>query len=341
MIGLEMSDLLLLGGQPAAVKPGRAEILASCLKGDIAPTYIPEIWNKQGRTVRAVRWPPRWARTRIERADDPAYVGEGEDILGTWHWLDFDDALFHTAATAYRAYGNRCLAVSMQVTDYQGRSFDLTQDIPLLKARLERCYRYGLVPIVCVQLVDQGGHGAETLERLPALIDAVGADLLRAVFTAWELVVDGGMSQFTGPEHESLLELLRRKLPDCVIGVEFATPPDHDPITYDGRVTPNGEEAAWWYEHAGGRYVDVLMLEVCYERFDDLPRFVDDVNGCICRFQGTWGSTEPNWSVDYHLGKTVVCFEYGAWLRKSTEEKRERREAVQYSGAPLRGWGEG
>jgi len=239
---------------------------------------------------------------------------------------------------------------SFVVSNYQGISFDLTQDIPLLRARLERTYRAGLIPMPSLALVDADGHGAETVARLPALLDAVG-DLLVAAFLGWEWCVTGGPSLYTSEEGAACARIAREKCPQIVLGVEFLTPSDHEPITYDGR---SGLDARSWWQ-GPGRYLDVLLLEVGSDRLDDPDRFVDDVAGAVCRFQGpfplrrTWPDARAvsdamlkNWEgPDYGIHKRVVLFEYAAFARWSSARKRALRELCQAMIPTLAGYGDG
>jgi len=335
------------GGGPIGSRPSRDEILKAWLVADIAPTYIEEIW----RTSRSVPETVTLGRRPIPRQlvaieGRGSGLGEGKDILGTWHWLDFDDQLFHTVAPKYRDIGgNRCIPCSLMVSNYQGRTFDFTQNPDLLRRRLERCYEYGLLPMISLHCRGGAvGEGAASVDILRNLFPKI-ADLVDAAFLDWELVVDGSQAAYEPQDIEHTLDIVREHRPQCVIGVEFATPYGHEPICYDGRAVPKGEEANWYWNKGPGQRMDVLMLEIAYDRADDPAQHVDDVAGATCRFQGTWQNkpNDPdNWrGPDYGCHKTVMQFEYAAYLRWSTARKKERRELTQRHVPPLRAWGEG
>ena len=324
---------------PPLWTPTRSEVLTH-LKADIAPTYIPALWANATPEERAL----------------PLGTGDqnGRDVWGTWHWLSFDDDLFDRAAKPYHEAGNRVIACSLVIghegSTYQGRAFDLTADVPLLRARLGRCYRYGLIPMICLQLVDADGHGAESVAKLRVLLPQI-ADLVSAALLGWETRVDGGPSGYGPDDLAAAVRVFRQHCPEGVLGVEFATPEGHEPITHDGRT---GLDAVGWWR-GPGQPIDVLMLEVGYHQADDERAFVDDVAGAVCRFQwpfpvrDTWPDGSPvapetlnNWrGPDYGVHKVVMLFEYAAYLRWSTAKKRARRELVQWMVPTLSAWGEG
>lgn len=286
---------------------------------------------------------------------EPLVLGQtsrGPDILGTWGWLNLDDETFRSIIGHYVARGHALMPSNALEDGYQGQRYDLTHDVALLRARLERAYRAGVTPMLNLQLYGDG-QGAKSIAVWRVLLPLI-SDLVCAAFLGWEVVVDGGPSGWTPDELDEMVTLFRQHCPDAVLGIEFATPEGHEPITYDGRAVPKGEEAQWWWRHKGQR-IDVLMLEIGYHRADDPKGFVDDVAGAVCRFQwpytvvDTWPDGEPvdpdmlnNWrGPDYGIHKVVMLFEYAAYLCWPSERKRERRHLVQAMVPTLAAWGEG
>ncbi len=313
--------------EPLAWRPTRGDVL-QMLKADIAPTGAGFEALVLGHTDR------------------------GPDILGTWGWLSLDDATWQAVASAYVSRGLSLVPCNAREDGYQGQRYDLTTDVALLRARLERAYRSRVVPMLNLQLYGDG-QGRRNIDTWRGLLPQI-ADLITAAFLGWEVVVDGGPSGWTPDELDEMVALFREHCPHAVLGIEFATPEGHEPITYDGRAVPHGEEAAWWWKHHG-QQIDVLMLEIGYHRADDERGFVDDVAGAVCRFQwpfpvkDTWPDGSPvdpgllnNWrGPDYGTHKVVMLFEYAAYLCWPSERKRARRELVQWMVPTLGAYGEG
>lgn len=300
--------------------------------------------------------PVGWRPTREEvlhnlTADIAMTDTDGQDTeWGTWEALWWDDQKFAAFAQRYHDRGLKLVPCSLVVTNYRGVTFDYSTDIALAKARLERCYQYGLIPMLCLSMVDERGHGQTTLAVLDFILPAL-KDYIVAAFTGWELEVDGGPSLYTPEEHADIIMLTKHHLPDVVLGVEFGTPADReDPIIFDGRIAP--EPDIYW-KRQEAREIDVLMLELPYNITGDKRRVAKEVGGAVCRLQGRfdipdrWPDGERiaddyknNWRADYGVGVNCMLFEYAAFQRWSSDRKRELREFVERV-VPVAGFGEG
>jgi hypothetical protein len=207
--------------------------------------------------------------------------------------------------------------------------------------------------MLCVQ-TEKEDRGQQILAYLPTMLAAVKGHC-GAFFPGWEVNVSGGSSAYTADEHGQALALIREMIPEAVILVEFDTPPDHDPIVYDGRSVPPGEEAEWYYTHGHGRLVDVIGLRMCYEWLADPHVWLNGVGGVVCRLQGLFAmptqwpdgsQVEPGILAncagpDYGVHKVVIPLEYAAFTRMLTSAKREYRLLAQAMIPTLVGWGEG
>lgn len=279
-------------------------------------------------------------------------TSRGADVFGTWGWLTLGDTTWQTVAAAYRGRGLSLVPCNVREAGYQGQFYDFTKEAAALRAKLERVYAADLIPMINLQVYGDG-EGARTIALWRTLLPQI-ADLVTAAFLGWEVVVDGGPSGWTPDELDEMVQLFREHCPNAVLGIEFATPEGHEPITYDGRAVPPGEEAQWWWKHKG-QQIDVLMLEVGYHRADDERGFVDDVAGAVCRFQWPfpvkteWPDGTPvdpdmlnNWrGPDYNVHKVVMLFEFAAYLCWTSERKKARRELTQWMVPTLTAFGEG
>lgn len=285
------------------------------------------------------------------RADLVMLDVEGGSYPGTgvWEALSWDDARFATFAARYIAAGNRLLPCNLRVDGYLGATFDYTTDLPMARARLERCYRAGLIPMVCLEIAGEG-KGAEALTTWTRILPELRQHIV-AVFTGWEIKVDGSPTVWTFAEHARIINLCDRTIPGVVIGVEFWTPEGRtDPIFYDGRGADGPVE---YWQRPEAQRIDVVMLELPYSIIN-VPRQVATImGGGVCRLQGLfplpthWPDGETiatsvldNWRTDYGLHKYVMLFEYASYLKWSSAKKRALREFVHQL-IPISGYGEG
>lgn len=285
------------------------------------------------------------------RADIAMTDFQGQDTeWGTWEALWWADEKFAAFAARYDARDLKLVPCNLVVTNYRGVTFDYTQDLRLAKERLERCYAYGLIPMVCLDVIDSDGRGEEKL----AILDRILPELrehIRCAFTAWELNVDGGASRWSAEEHARCIELANRHLGDVVLGVEFGSPADRgDPIIYDGRAA---DDAMQYWQRPEARRLDLVLLEIPYGMVEEPRRVCGEVGGAVCRLQGrfAWPDHWPegdrisddytaNWRADYGTHKRCLIFEYAAYLRWPSARKRGLREYVQ-TVIPISGFGEG
>lgn len=272
------------------------------------------------------------------------------DMIGSWRYLFLSDDDFARTMHIHRRDGELLVFTNLRINGYQPTSptdltefsGDLTIDIPLARQRLQRVFDHGGVPVVCLDVADRDGGGRESIDTWTRILPQL-ADLMPIVFTAWELKVDGGPSQFSAKEHDEVIALYRSHRPDGIVCVEFATDAERDDcISYDGRAVDESidDKAAWYWQHGPGRQIDVLLIEAPGKLVYDLPALVNSVGGVVCRVQGRWPNSNPNWQGDYGTGKPCVLFEYGSYYGLTAEESRMVRTAVQAK-VPIAGYGEG
>lgn len=310
---------------PPWTKPGRAEVLAN-LRGDLC-----------------------------HRAAD----GPGETYVrgtGQWEYLGLSDADWQREASYHVPLGQRMFLCNLRQEPYPPEapeSFDLSMDVGLAKARLERAYASGMIPHVNVAFFGEGDGGL-SLIRMKSILPQL-RDHICAVLLGFEVRVDGGASIWSPGELLRAIEVIRGELgPDVVIGFEPLSDDSRtEPVVWDGRVI---NEPRRWYTETAAREIDVLHLRLPNAIIRDPRKVCDEVGGAVYRLQGRFdhpthwpegdeipAAVRENWRNDYGLPRPLrVCLtEFASFLEWSTGRKRALREYVQRTGIPISGYGEG